>query len=147
MMKKGTAIFLLMQVFFVVLGFTLFFGLKGLKESRSESNTAAMETPALPVIKESVCDFSAWVGRPVDEDAVKETGRPYRILPPGSMATMDYSPERINVHTIIRESETDPAGQPRHCQARKPEADNAPWRTARWREYCLQTRTLLPACR
>jgi hypothetical protein len=45
------------------------------------------------------CDFSPWVGHPVDEDAVKATQRPYRILPPGAMATMDYSPQRINLDT------------------------------------------------
>lgn len=48
---------------------------------------------------EPPCDFDHWTGKPVDEQALKETGRPYRILPPGSMATMDYVPERINVHT------------------------------------------------
>lgn len=45
------------------------------------------------------CDFAQWVGLPVDEEAVKATGRPYRILPPGAMATMDYSADRINLHT------------------------------------------------
>ncbi|MBU0858539.1 MAG: hypothetical protein KJ667_01250 [Alphaproteobacteria bacterium] len=48
---------------------------------------------------EMPCEFGHWVGAPVNEAAVKEMGRPYRILPPGSMATMDYSPARINVET------------------------------------------------
>lgn len=52
------------------------------------------EKPAKPG-----CDFDHWTGKPVDEAAIKETGRPYRILPPGSMATMDYVEERINVYT------------------------------------------------
>ncbi len=43
------------------------------------------------------CSFSEWVGLPVDEEKIKAAGRPYRILKPDSMATMDYSPERINV--------------------------------------------------
>lgn len=41
--------------------------------------------------------FQNWVGFAVDEAAVKNTGRPYRILRPGDPATMDYSAERINV--------------------------------------------------
>jgi hypothetical protein len=46
---------------------------------------------------EAACDFEQWVGQPVDESAVKETGRAYRILPPNAAATMDFNPERINV--------------------------------------------------
>lgn len=45
------------------------------------------------------CDFTHWIGQPVDKDALDLMGRPFRILPPGSMMTMDHSPERINVHT------------------------------------------------
>ena len=37
----GVIIFLLMQVFFVVLGFSLFFGLRALKESRDAAQTPA----------------------------------------------------------------------------------------------------------
>lgn len=43
-------------------------------------------------------DHSDWIGHEVDEDAVKYTGKNYRILPPGSMVTMDYIATRINVH-------------------------------------------------
>jgi len=38
---RGVIIFLLMQVFFVVLGFSLFFGLRALKESRDAAQTPA----------------------------------------------------------------------------------------------------------
>lgn len=45
----------------------------------------------------AACDFSSWVGRHVNDVEVKTLGRPYRILGPDSMATMDFSPDRINV--------------------------------------------------
>ncbi len=44
------------------------------------------------------CDFGNFVGRPVDEAVLSGTARPYRVLPPGAMATMDHVPERINLH-------------------------------------------------
>lgn len=50
-----------------------------------------------PVTIEAECNYNDWVGQPVDEEAVKATGRPYRILKPDSAATMDFNPERINV--------------------------------------------------
>lgn len=53
----------------------------------------------LPPEEVPSCEFSHWVGAPVDEAAVQAQGRPYRILPPGAMATMDYSPSRINLNT------------------------------------------------
>ncbi len=45
------------------------------------------------------CDFNEWLGKPADaalEAAIKPLNRPYRILPPGSMITQDFSPSRIN---------------------------------------------------
>jgi hypothetical protein len=45
------------------------------------------------------CDFNEWLGKPADaalEAAIKPLNRPYRILPPGSMITKDYSASRIN---------------------------------------------------
>ena len=47
----------------------------------------------------SECNFSEWVGQtaPAAEVAAKATGRPYRILTPGSAMTMDYRADRINV--------------------------------------------------
>lgn len=45
------------------------------------------------------CDFASWIGHPVDEQALHATGREVRIMAPGTAATMDYLPERINVMT------------------------------------------------
>ena len=45
------------------------------------------------------CDFNEWMGKPADAAlvaAIKPLNRPYRILPPGSMVTRDFSPSRIN---------------------------------------------------
>ncbi len=52
---------------------------------------------APPNVTPVACDFGGWVGKPVDEAAVKATGRPYRILKPNTPATEDYSAARINV--------------------------------------------------
>lgn len=57
------------------------------------------ESPFSPDLAPQPCDFPHFIGRPVDEKAIKALGRPYRILPPGAMATMDFSPARINVET------------------------------------------------
>lgn len=62
-------------------------------------NPDMSETAPPPEMETPACDFAQWVGQPVNEEALKATGRPYRILPPGAMATMDYSASRINVHT------------------------------------------------
>jgi len=44
------------------------------------------------------CDYpSGWVGKKIDRDAVKATGRVVRILHPNDPATMDFSPDRLNV--------------------------------------------------
>jgi hypothetical protein len=55
--------------------------------------------PSRAVFTDAECNFEDWVGSPVSEAeaAAKETGRPYRILTPDSMMTMDHSPDRINV--------------------------------------------------
>lgn len=53
--------------------------------------------PSRDVFQDAECSFEGWVGQKVDEAAVKATGRPYRILTPDSMMTMDHNPERINV--------------------------------------------------
>ena len=65
-------------------------------EGSGEPGIAPAPVPAEEVPS---CEFSHWVGAPVDEAAVQAEGRPYRILPPGAMATMDYSPSRINLNT------------------------------------------------
>jgi hypothetical protein len=59
----------------------------------------ALQTITPPDMTPQVCDFKEWIGKPVDEAAVKATGRPYRILKPGDAATMDFSPARIDVIT------------------------------------------------
>lgn len=53
--------------------------------------------PSRAVFSDADCSFEDWVGKKVDEAAVKKTGRPYRILSPDSMMTMDHSPQRINI--------------------------------------------------
>lgn len=53
--------------------------------------------PSREAFTDESCAFEAWVGKPVDEAAVKATGRIYRILKPDSMMTMDHNPDRINV--------------------------------------------------
>lgn len=45
------------------------------------------------------CDFSPWIGLPVDADmqaVLRTSNRPFRVLPPGAMMTMDHSPARVN---------------------------------------------------
>lgn len=63
----------------------------------ANSENAAESGDEIPAITEAECNYNEWVGQSVNEDAVKATGRPYRILGPNSMATMDFSPQRINV--------------------------------------------------
>jgi len=60
---------------------------------------AQQDNTALPSMEPAPCDFDNWVGlsRAEAQARVDETGRPARILPPGSMMTMDYRPDRINV--------------------------------------------------
>jgi hypothetical protein len=53
--------------------------------------------PPRDVFSDADCTFEEWIEKPVDEAAIKALARPYRILKPGSMMTMDHSPERINV--------------------------------------------------
>ena len=84
-------------------------------EGTSEGDAGMAEEPAptsdLPppprdVFHDASCDFEDWIGKPVDEAALKETGRPYRIIKPGDPVTMDYNQERINVEhengTVVR---------------------------------------------
>lgn len=59
------------------------------------------------IMPDVACDFQGWVGMTKDAASAeaRKTGRPFRILGPGSMATMDFSPVRINVeydaHDIV----------------------------------------------
>ena len=99
MSPNGAKIFLWMQIGFVILGFVMFFGLKALKDSWAEEPQMTKVLEQENEHGEIECHFSWWLGKKPDERAIKETGRPYRILPPGSMATMDYIHNRINIHT------------------------------------------------
>lgn len=53
----------------------------------------------MPTMETPACNYDEWVGmrRAQVEPLVNATGRPARILPPGSVMTMDYRAERINV--------------------------------------------------
>jgi len=58
----------------------------------------SLETTA-PEMPQLACDFAPWVGVKLGPDilkAVKDSGRPYRVLSPDSAMTMDFSPSRIN---------------------------------------------------
>jgi len=100
-MKKLTnaQVFLYMQVFFVIFGFALFFGLKAFKEARDERN-ALMKSVAIIEGEGDVpfCDFAPWVGKKVDFSVLNQIGRPYRIMPPGSKMNMPSDSSRINLH-------------------------------------------------
>lgn len=65
--------------------------------TESELPTSDVPPPSRDVFVDEQCEFEDWVGKPVDEAAIKATDRPYRILKPDSMMTMDHSPSRINV--------------------------------------------------
>ena len=62
---------------------------------------AAGEGAAMPDMPVASCEFGFLVGLSVQqaEEQVKPLDRPYRILGPDSMATMDYNPDRINIMT------------------------------------------------
>lgn len=55
--------------------------------------------PSREVFTDAACDYEAWVGKSAGdaEAAAKDSGRPYRVLKPDSMMTMDHNPERINI--------------------------------------------------
>lgn len=46
--------------------------------------------------------YPQWIGQKVDPKAVEATGKPFRILGPGSIMTMDHSYDRI---TVVHDSE------------------------------------------
>ncbi|MDB5491346.1 MAG: hypothetical protein JWO78_1195 [Micavibrio sp.] len=55
-------------------------------------------SPTVPGPSTTSCDYpSEWVGKKIDRDAVKATGRIVRVLRPNDPATMDFSPDRLNV--------------------------------------------------
>lgn len=50
-------------------------------------------------VEKIACDFQDWVGKPVNDSmlgTIRALNRPYRILSPGSAATNDHVPERVN---------------------------------------------------
>jgi hypothetical protein len=62
------------------------------------SSHSSVESPMVLGPSTTGCDYPAgWVGHKVDRDAVKATGRVVRILHPNDPATMDFSPNRLNV--------------------------------------------------
>lgn len=79
------------------------FGTPGVSEGYSGDDSGIsyeenLMIAPVPVPQEESCgDHSEWVGKKVDERKIKRTGKPYRILKPNSMATQDYSAQRINV--------------------------------------------------
>ncbi|MBI2234601.1 MAG: hypothetical protein HYU57_06405 [Micavibrio aeruginosavorus] len=60
----------------------------------ADAATAAGEAPA------PSCAFDFLIGLQTDAalEQVRPLDRPYRVLPPNAMATMDFSAERINLH-------------------------------------------------
>jgi hypothetical protein len=89
--------FVLLQIVLITFGIALYFALATFKKSREENKELALLNEAQQ--EGSKCDFDDWIGKAINKDAARETGRPFRILEPNSSATMDYIPERINIHT------------------------------------------------
>ncbi len=58
---------------------------------------AGGDTPEAPENK-GCGSHIEWIGQKVNNSALRKTGKPFRVLPPNSMMTMDHNPERINVH-------------------------------------------------
>jgi hypothetical protein len=59
----------------------------------SEINDTTMTTPSCETYVE-------WTGKNIEEIDLSILGdRPYRVLKPGDMATMDYIPNRLNINT------------------------------------------------
>lgn len=60
---------------------------------KADINNEQMATP-------TCVTYPEWTGKNIDEIDMTVLGdRPRRILAPNSMATMDYSPDRLNIHT------------------------------------------------
>lgn len=65
--------------------------------TEEEAPHSDLPPPSREVFTDAECDFESWIGQKLDEGAVKASGRPYRILTPDSVMTMDHRPDRINV--------------------------------------------------
>lgn len=93
---------------FMALGFMAVIGvtsgtLKGLDGQPLVNNVADIEPQAGGDVPEAEAQkdcghYIEWIGQKVSNSALKKTGKPFRILPPNSMMTMDHNPARINVH-------------------------------------------------
>ncbi len=71
-------------------------GSRSVPKTRQSSHKAGFKNSAPP---HEGCNFDTLIGLPVNEkieEKVKALGRPYRVLTPGSMMTMDHIPERVN---------------------------------------------------
>jgi Peptidase inhibitor I78 family len=73
--------------------------------SAQASETNAPDHPVgVPEMETPSCEFSGLIGRRLkDIDVSAYAPRAIRVLHPGSMATMDYSPARINIHVDDKE--------------------------------------------
>jgi ribulose-5-phosphate 4-epimerase/fuculose-1-phosphate aldolase len=66
----------------------------GLVVDEDELEQAHNDHPA----EEMTCgSYPEWVGQKVDRAAIEATGKPFRVIKPDSMVTMDHNPDRINV--------------------------------------------------
>ena len=83
--------FLALQLFMVIFGVVLFFSLSTLRDSPKQDVTAVLD-------KDVACAFPQWIDRPLDEQAVKATGRAYRIVLPGARVPPGYDPARVNLY-------------------------------------------------
>ncbi len=86
MKSKTFKMLLAMQVFYVIFGIGLYYGLKHMRMAHKAEK--ALE-----------CEFAHWLGAPVEESRLKQTGRPYIILPPRLNVRMNVDSTRINVRT------------------------------------------------
>ncbi len=68
--------------------------------ARSEGQMAKVGREMDGKLSRQGCSYRELIGLKPDRDVVakiRETGRPHRILQPGSQMTMDFSPQRINL--------------------------------------------------
>lgn len=84
----------------VVLFFVLFGGAKGAMTEMTEMTDAGQAVTASADEAGPSCAFDFLVGLNADvaQAQIASLGRPVRVLGPDSMATQDYSAERINLN-------------------------------------------------
>jgi hypothetical protein len=114
---KNRVIFVLpVVVALVVVGVVLFFVLFGGTNGAATATETADAGEAMSASSEGMgpsCAFDFLVGLKSDvaETQIASLGRPIRVLGPDSMATQDYSAERINLMVDV-----DGVVQPLNCQ-------------------------------